>query len=48
VLRQLKLDINLPTGLTPFLQRPPSRCVVFADARFIVLDAGAILALRKG
>jgi hypothetical protein len=48
VLRQLKIDINLPAGLAPFLQRPPSRCVVFADPRFIVVDARAVLALRKG
>ena len=47
-LGQLKLDIHLSSGHPPFLQRPPASCVVFADARFIVVDARAVLALRKG
>ena len=46
VLRQLKLDVVLSAEQTPFLERPPPRCIVFSDPHFIVVDARAVLALE--
>ncbi len=45
VLRQLRLKIPDNPSVAPFLEHPPARCVVFADAHFVVVDARAVLAL---
>ena len=46
VLRQLKLKVpDYSSGPAPFLEHPPPRCIVFADAHFVVVDARAVLAL---
>jgi hypothetical protein len=46
LLRQLGEPIpDLATRVTPWMQEPPPQCVAFADARFVVLDARAVLAL---
>lgn len=47
LLRQLKVAVPSfgPGVPSPFLERPPPKCVVFADAHFVVVDARAVLAL---
>jgi hypothetical protein len=44
-LRQLRETIALSERAPPFLQHPPSKCVVFASPQFVVIDAHAVLAL---
>jgi hypothetical protein len=45
VLRQLRQTVVLSENSMPFLEHPPAQCVAFADTRFVVLDARALLAL---
>lgn len=47
LLRQLKVSIpSFDPGVpSAFLERPPPKCAVFADAHFVVVDARAVLAL---
>lgn len=48
-LRQLREVVpNISSGTTPLFQQPPRQCVVFANRRFVVLDARALLSLPKG
>ena len=44
-LRQLKLNVVLPAGHTPFLQHPPPHSIVFSNPHFVVIDAQVVLAL---